>query len=114
MRLRGDASAWLSLFEVDAAAAQTLLDRLHASWSASGITSTQRQAVMRRANPAIIARNHQVELALAAASERGDFDPMHRLLKALQSPFDETPDTVAFMQPAPAQDTARYQTFCGT
>jgi uncharacterized protein YdiU (UPF0061 family) len=69
---------------------------------------------MRRTSPWIIARNHHVEEALAAASERDDLAPLQRLLAALRRPFDELPDFADLAEPAPAEVTQRYQTFCGT
>lgn len=71
-------------------------------------------AAMRRASPWIIPRNHRVEEALAAASDRGDLAPFERLLQALRRPFDEHPDDAPFAEPAPAEVTACYRTFCGT
>ena len=44
---------------------------------------------MRRVNPYVIARNHRVEEALAAASDEGDLAPFERLLDALRRPYDE-------------------------
>ncbi|MGE5117125.1 MAG: hypothetical protein ACM3N6_11620, partial [Betaproteobacteria bacterium] len=75
--------------------------------------ATGRAARMRRASPLIIPRNHRVEEALAAATG-DDLVPFERLLAALRLPFDETPDVVQYAEPAPADVTARYQTFCGT
>ena len=69
---------------------------------------------MRQANPWIIPRNHQVEAALEAASERDDLAPFERLLAALGAPFEERPEHAAYADPAPAAVTACYQTFCGT
>jgi uncharacterized protein YdiU (UPF0061 family) len=69
-------------------------------------------ALMRRSNPAFIPRNHKVEEALAAASNHGDLNPMHRLLTVLAAPFDHTQDWPEFSQPS--DDTEGYQTFCGT
>ncbi len=69
---------------------------------------------MRRANPWIIARNHRVEEALTAASERDDLAPFERLLAALRNPFEELPEYAAYAVPAPVAVTAGYQTFCGT
>jgi len=71
-------------------------------------------AAMRKASPWIIPRNHRVEEALAAASAHGDLAPFERLLQALHRPFDEHPEDAAFAEPAPAEVTACYQTFCGT
>ena len=64
---------------------------------------------MRTVNPAVIARNHQVEKALAVA-EKGDFSVMEDLLKALKNPYKKTE---GYEHP-PAHVTCGYQTFCGT
>ena len=69
---------------------------------------------MRRASPWIIARNQRVEEALAAASDEDDLAPFEGLLAALRRPFDEAPDLARYAEPAPADVTAAYQTFCGT
>ncbi|MEO8345745.1 MAG: protein adenylyltransferase SelO [Betaproteobacteria bacterium] len=69
---------------------------------------------MRGASPIVIARNHRVEEALAAASEYGDLAPFERLLAALMQPYDETAEAARYAEPAPAAVTEKYQTFCGT
>jgi uncharacterized protein YdiU (UPF0061 family) len=68
---------------------------------------------MRAHNPAVIARNHKVEEALAAATERGDFSVTERLLAVLATPYDHTRDLPAFSAPPSAGGPA-YRTFCGT
>lgn len=73
-----------------------------------------RGAALRLANPRIIARNHRVEEALAAASDRGDLAPFEALLAALRTPFSDAPDLAPYAQPAAAEVTAGYRTFCGT
>ena len=50
----------------------------------------------------------------SAASDHGDLAPFERLLHALHRPFDEHPEDAAFAEPAPAEVTACYRTFCGT
>ena len=65
-------------------------------------------------NPVVIPRNHQVEDALAAAVERDDFEPFHRLLSLLEHPYHPpVPPPQDFVRPAPA-DAPPYRTFCGT
>jgi serine/tyrosine/threonine adenylyltransferase len=64
-------------------------------------------------NPAVIARNHQVESALAAAVERGDFKQVERLLDVLSNPMAVAPENAEFRLP-PVGGDANYQTFCGT
>jgi len=80
---------------------------------AAGGDAAARAGRMRRASPWIIPRNHHVEEALATATH-GDLAPFERLLAALQRPFDESPELASFAEPAPAELTAGYQTFCGT
>jgi uncharacterized protein YdiU (UPF0061 family) len=81
---------------------------------APGAARPQSADAIRRASPWIIPRNHRVEEALAAASDHGDLGPFERLLQALRRPFDEQPDDAPFAEPAPAEVTACYRTFCGT
>ena len=82
--------------------------------AAGGPGAAERAARMRRASPWIIPRNHRVEEALAAASNDGDLGVFERLLAALRRPYDEAPELARYAEPAPAEITARYQTFCGT
>ncbi len=78
------------------------------------IAGRERARAMRRVNPNVIARNHRVEEALAAASDQGDLAPFQRLLAALRQPYDEAPELAPYAQPAPAEVTAGYRTYCGT
>lgn len=68
--------------------------------------------LMRSANPAVIARNHRVEEALAAAEESDDLSVTHRLLDALRNPFEGRPEQDEYR--TPSQDDGTYRTFCGT
>ena len=74
----------------------------------------ERAKAMRSVNPNVIARNHRVEEALAAASDEGDLAPFERLLDALKRPYDEAQELAPYAEPAPAAVTACYRTFCGT
>jgi len=69
-----------------------------------------RATVMRRVNPAFIARNHRVEEALSAAVERADYLPFDTLLKILARPFDDGPEFAAFAEPPP-EGQGHYRTF---
>ncbi len=75
--------------------------------------AAERAANMRRVNPAYIPRNHRVEAALTAASERGDFEPFRRLLAVVQNPFEEQPGADGFELPAQPEERV-FNTFCGT
>lgn len=81
---------------------------------AAASDGSARARAMRRVNPWLIARNHCVEAALAAASDAGDLEPFEHLLSALARPYDERPEAARFAEPAPVAFTAAYRTFCGT
>ena len=76
-------------------------------------SADERAGAMRRVNPAFIPRNHRVEEALKAASERGDLQLFQQLLKIIQRPFDDQPEFAEYEQP-PAPSEQVFQTFCGT
>jgi len=113
----GDEAPLRGLF-ADPAAVQGWLVRWRARCAGedggAASAGADRAAAMRRVNPWIIPRNHRVEEALEAASERDDLGPFERLLDALRRPYDEQPATARYAEPAPAAVTACYRTFCGT
>lgn len=78
------------------------------------IAGIERAKAMRTVNPYVIARNHRVEEALAAASDADDLAPFERLLNAVSRPYDETHELALYAEPAPLAVTASYRTFCGT
>ncbi len=73
---------------------------------------TEVQALMRGANPAVIARNHLVEAALQAATTTGDVSVMTDLLGVLATPYDHDRDVTAFT--STGDPDRPYRTFCGT
>jgi uncharacterized protein YdiU (UPF0061 family) len=77
-------------------------------------TEVQARAVlMRSVNPAVIPRNHLVEAALDAASQRQDFQPFEELLDAVSRPYEERPGLDRYSIPARPEE-AVLGTFCGT
>jgi uncharacterized protein YdiU (UPF0061 family) len=67
---------------------------------------------MRRANPAIIPRNHRVE-AMIQAAVVDELGPLEELRAALADPFE--PDARFDHLRTPPQEEERVmQTFCGT
>ena len=73
-----------------------------------------RAAAMRRVNPAIIPRNHQIERVIAAAVDAGDFAPFTALSIVLGRPYEEVDArTVQYARP-PAPEERVTRTFCGT
>ncbi len=67
---------------------------------------------MRRANPAVIPRNHRVEAALEAAVT-GNLDPLEELSRILASPWEGRPESLPYRCP-PEPHEVVHQTFCGT
>lgn len=113
---QGDDAPLRALFG-EAAALDAWLARWRARCAADDAgagDATDRAQRMRRVSPLVIARNHHVEEALAAASDRDDLGPFERLLAALRRPWDEAPGHDRYVEPAPAEVTASYRTFCGT
>ena len=72
-----------------------------------------RAADMRRSNPAFIPRNHRIEAAIEAATEREDFGPFEALVEALARPFEDQP-RFSELTLAPRPEERVLQTFCGT
>ncbi|HGG04919.1 MAG TPA: YdiU family protein [Aliiroseovarius sp.] len=99
------------------AGAQITDDGAWASWEPDWRARLGREAgdvnaVMARANPVLIPRNHQVEAMIKAAVD-GDFAPFHRLNSAYATPF--IADSAFHDLTTPPQDHEKVrQTFCGT
>ncbi|MFT5706384.1 MAG: hypothetical protein ACI9ES_000663 [Oceanospirillaceae bacterium] len=93
------------------------LQEWHVRWAQRLIVEGQPVAdiitQMKQTNPIYIARNHKVEEALQAAERENNFAPFKQLLAALQQPFDEKEERIAYSAPAP-KGFGSYTTFCGT
>lgn len=92
-------SAWLDLWQAKLAEQELPRDDI--------------QARMLATNPALIPRNHLVEEAIDAATDRGDFSPFHSLADLLEQPFEYDISLQRFATP-PRPDQLVRQTFCGT
>ncbi len=77
-----------------------------------GSASEAQTRLMRATNPAVIARNHQVEAAINS-SVSGDYAPFLKLNEVLSQPFDLAPENEGFTRPPEPGEEVR-QTFCGT
>lgn len=77
------------------------------------VTPGDRASAMRRANPAFIPRNHRVEEAIAAATQRDDLEPFETLVRVLSRPYDDQPEA-AHLAEAPQPEERVLRTFCGT
>ena len=81
-------------------------------WRARIASESGPQELMRRSNPALIPRNHQIERMIRAAAA-GDMAPFERLSDALAAPFEDTAHSADLaLAPKPHEIVAR--TFCGT
>ena len=69
--------------------------------------------LMKRSNPSVIPRNHQVERALDSAVKKGDYTVIEDLLKALSNPYNYSNLNEKYMSP-PEPSFTPYKTFCGT
>jgi uncharacterized protein YdiU (UPF0061 family) len=96
----------------DKAALQEWMGRWQARSALETTAPELRAALMQRANPVYIPRNHKVEEALAAAG-RGDMAPFDRLLSMISAPFERIAGAEAYEMPAPS-GFGPYVTFCGT
>jgi uncharacterized protein YdiU (UPF0061 family) len=76
-------------------------------------TPGSRAAAMRLANPAFIPRNHRIAEAIDAAVRRADLEPFETLVRVLERPYEEQPESAHLADP-PRPDERVLQTFCGT
>jgi len=76
-------------------------------------SDAERQAAMQAVNPVYIPRNHQIEAAIRAAEDDGDYSVFHALHDVLQQPYVEQPGKERYMLP-PEPHEVVTQTFCGT
>ena len=111
---QGNDTPLRALFGGTGAALELWLKRWRERTQAVGTSQVELAAALRSANPIYIPRNHHVEAALAAAVERDNLAPFERLLRVLEHPFDEHPADISLAEPAPAELTENYRTFCGT
>lgn len=72
-----------------------------------------RQNAMQAVNPVYIPRNHQIEAAIRAAEDHGDFSVFHALHAVLQDPHTEQPGKEHYLMP-PTPEEVVSKTFCGT
>lgn len=82
------------------------LDQQDQSWEES-------VQLMRSVNPARIPRNHQIEKAITAAEETGDFSKFAALREALADPYTDDARFLEFTAPPTPEEEVK-QTFCGT
>mgnify|MGYP001819853550 FL=1 len=72
-----------------------------------------RRETMQAVNPVYIPRNHQIEAAIRAAEDQGDFSVFHALHAVLQDPYVPQDGQERYMQAPEPEEVVEY-TFCGT
>lgn len=90
----------------------TAFDQWATAWRDRLTDEPDPQAVMARANPAFIPRNHRVEQMISAAVD-GHMAPFERLMAVLSRPYDDQSDA-ADLKRAPLPEEEVEATFCGT
>ena len=78
------------------------------------VPGDERAATMRKVNPAYIPRNHRIEQALAAATERGDFAPFEETDARARGSLSRDQQEHAMYATAPRPEERVLRTFCGT
>ena len=109
----GDHDAnFLALFKAQGEVSEWLNDwRDYLAKTAS--TSGEPRAIMKKANPAIIPRNHRIEAVIRSALETGSFDEFHRFNAALRTPYEDNSSASAYSVQPEDSEKVRH-TFCGT
>ncbi len=87
-------------------------EQWHARLNKEGSTNSQAVAIMKKANPRIIPRNHLTEEALSAAVA-GNKQSFNEMLEAVTNPYTDNPLWDKYRQPPPDGDIS-YRTYCGT
>jgi uncharacterized protein YdiU (UPF0061 family) len=92
---------------------QPWLDRWHMRRAQESSSSAEQQALMYKANPVFIPRNHLVEAAIVAATGENDFTVFHQLADVLENPYQYRAELALYATPPKPEQVVR-QTFCGT
>ena len=111
--VRGDGAPPHSMFVTEDSAVDAWLDRFRDAHDSGSDRAAEIAGEMDGVNPIYVPRNHLVEAALIAGSD-GDLSPFEELMGVLADPFTERAGLERFVDPAPAEFVAGYQTFCGT
>lgn len=82
------------------------------NWTARLQSEPDPQAIMQRANPVFIPRNHRIEQMIEAAVN-GDYSRFDRLNTVLKTPYELQPDHTDLARPPTNSETVKA-TFCGT
>ena len=108
----GGANNVAELFEFPDAL-QPWLERWRERLAQDALSPVDRQALMYSANPVFIPRNHLVEAAIAAATDRDDLSVFQQLVDVLGNPHEYRTELALYATP-PRPEQVVAQTFCGT
>ena len=112
--LNGQTQPLLTLFGEGQGALHTWLQRWEQRLAAQPGHNAASAVAMDAINPVVIPRNHRVEAALDAATDRQDLQPFEDLLAAITQPFNPALANTVWAQPGTPAETTGYRTFCGT
>jgi serine/tyrosine/threonine adenylyltransferase len=101
--------AWLTLFAPVQADATAWLRKYRDRMAGEG----DRAAAMNGVNPKYVLRNWVAEIAIRAVEDQGDPGPLDRILRLVQSPYDEHPGEDGFAQP-PAPEYSGLSVSCSS
>ena len=93
--LAGDDAAGCRDLVVDRAAFDAWLVRYRQRLGLEARDDDERAATMNRVNPRYVLRNHLAEVAIRRARD-GDYGEVDRLMKVLERPYDEQPESEAY------------------
>ncbi|WP_075181670.1 protein adenylyltransferase SelO [Pantoea sp. 1.19] len=108
---RQSASALRDEF-IDRAAFDHWYQRYQQRLQQEGVEDAARQAVMKRANPALVLRNWLAQEAISGV-EQGDSAPLAALHQALCAPYDE-PESAAVFRQRPPEWAAGLEVSCSS
>ena len=98
---------------VDRAAFDAWARRYRIRLQSEASVDAERAVRMARVNPKFVLRNHLAETAIQQA-QTGDFSEVERLLKVVQSPFDEHPDAPAAYAALPPDWAHHLEVSCSS
>ena len=80
---------------VDRSVADQWLERYEERLLNESRAHDEREYAMRRVNPKYVLRNYLAQQVIQEA-QNGDYEPMKALLKVLERPYDEQPESEAY------------------
>jgi len=89
------------------------LEKWRRRYSEESHSDGARESLMQAVNPVYIPRNHQIESAIRAAEDFGDFSVFNYLHDILQNPYVQQTGKESYMLP-PEPEEIVEKTFCGT